>query len=563
MFVEKNQLIELLQKTHLFRSLSDEQIEQVANQFEPIPLEDGQLLFREGADATSFYIIFEGKVDVRRGRGKNETRLATLVAGDYFGEEGLIRSEKRTASIYAIGETVVLRLKAPQFQRLIQKFPAIRPNFEVAISSHHLNQHVRLDWLNKDEVVYLMVRKHRFFLFLHLILPVLATLAGAILFISLYAGNSQSVFLLSCTGVLWLLAIFWIAWSVLDWSNDYYIVTNQRVVWLERIAAIYDSRQEAPLYTVLSVGVQTDQVGRIFHYGDVMVRTYTGVIALRRVEHPQQIASLVEEHWFRAKTTSRKEEAVAMNRAIRERLGLGDTVQTNSQPPRKNQPTQVKPGLLQRWFANFFRIRYEEGDIVTYRKHWFVLIRRTWQPVFWMLLCLTIAVLRLFNKFTWLSIPTTLAITAFFGFIILLWYLYEYIDWRNDIYQVTPEQIVDIERKPLGREEKKSAPLESILSIEYERIGILGLVLNFGTVYITVGGTKFTFDYVYDPSQVQQDIFRRMNQRVARRKELEAQAERERVSEWFAVYHQNDDEIRRLENQNKSDPTRDFKGFSG
>lgn len=562
MSVDRESVIELLQKTHLFRSLTEEEIVQVAEQFEPIFLEDGQMIFRQGAAANSFYIIFDGRVDMRHGHDKTETRISSLVTGDYFGEEGLIRGGKRSVSAFANGNTIVLRLKGPQFHWLLQNFPDIRPNFEVAIHTHHLVQRVRLDWLGKDEVVYMMVRKHQMFLFLRLIFPVLATIAGGALFLSLYLGNMESIFLLSCTGILWVLAIFWIAWSILDWSNDYYIVTNQRVAWMEKIALLYDSRQEAPLYTILSVGVQTDQVGRIFNYGDVNVRTFTGTIILRRVEHPRQIASLVEEQWSRARVTSRKEEAAAMNRAIRERLGLGDTVQVKT-PGTKIKPVEVKPGLLQSWFANFFRIRFEEGNVVTYRKHWFILIQRTAVPGFLVLAFLTLFILRLFNVFTWLSVPATITTCAVFGLGCLLWYLYEYVDWRNDIYRVTPDQIMDIERKPLGTEEKRTAPLESILSIEYERIGLLGLILNFGTVYIVVGNTKFTFDYVYNPSQVQQDIFRRMDQRVTRKREAEAQAERDRVSEWFAVYHENEDEIRRLENQKKHGETRDFKGFSG
>jgi len=104
-------------------------------------------------------------------------------------------------------------------------------------------------------------------------------------------------------------------------------------------------------------------------------------------------------------------------------------------------------------------------------------------------------------------------------------------------YQITPEQILDIDKTPLGKEDKKAAPLENILSIQYERLGVLGLILNFGTVYITVGGTKFTFDYVYNPSEVQQDVFRRMAERVARKRKSEAESERERVSEWFVSYY--------------------------
>jgi hypothetical protein len=84
----------------------------------------------------------------------------------------------------------------------------------------------------------------------------------------------------------------------------------------------------------------------------------------------------------------------------------------------------------------------------------------------------------------------------------MLFWLYHYIDWSNDIYVVTSDQIFDIERKPLSREVKKSAKLENILSLRHDRIGIFGLMLNYGTVTINVGTEEFIFYGVYDPAQV-------------------------------------------------------------
>ena len=60
-------------------------------------------------------------------------------------------------------------------------------------------------------------------------------------------------------GITSVIVAAWAVWNYIDWGNDYYILTNQRVVWLEKVVGIYDSRQEAPLSTVLSVGVETDQ----------------------------------------------------------------------------------------------------------------------------------------------------------------------------------------------------------------------------------------------------------------------------------------------------------------
>jgi hypothetical protein len=129
----------------------------------------------------------------------------------------------------------------------------------------------------------------------------------------------------------------------------------------------------------------------------------------------------------------------------------------------------------------------------------------------------------------------------------LLWLWYVYTDWRNDTFQLTANQVIDIDRKPLGKESKRSAPLENILSIEYERNGFLPMLFNFGTVYITIGNTQLSFNDVYQPSIVQQDIFTRMGSHHEEKEQRHTEQERERVAEWFKVYH---DEL------HSTDPTR-------
>jgi hypothetical protein len=118
------------------------------------------------------------------------------------------------------------------------------------------------------------------------------------------------------------------------------------------------------------------------------------------------------------------------------------------------------------------------------------------------------------------------------------WWLYEYIDWRNDFFMVTDEQILDVYRKPLAREERRAAPLRSIQSIEFERLGLIGLFLNFGTVYIRVGDTQLTFDEVYNPSEVQRELFNRLASREYRDRLAEQQREQDRMSQWLSTYHQ-------------------------
>lgn len=204
----------------------------------------------------------------------------------------------------------------------------------------------------------------------------------------------------------------------------------------------------------------------------------------------------------------------------------------------------MEPGFLQELFADFFKVRIEQNGVVTYRKHWFVLLKSTWKPLLVSLVLLVIWIIRMADGFEFISKGGTLGFLSLLWFGMAMWMLYTYWDWRNDVYQITPEQIIDLDKKPFGTEEKKIAQLENILSIQYKRLGIPGILFNFGTVSISVGTNQFTFDEVYDPSRVQADLFRRMAEKQFRSKQTEINEERERVSDWIATYHEHQDEFR-------------------
>jgi hypothetical protein len=137
---------------------------------------------------------------------------------------------------------------------------------------------------------------------------------------------------------------------------------------------------------------------------------------------------------------------------------------------------------------------------------------------------------------------------------LLGWLIYEVMDWSNDQYQVTPEQIVDLDKKPFGTQSRNAAQLENILGTEYQRIGILGEIFNYGTVYITVGGSKLAFENVIDPASVQSDIDRRREARQAKQAAAKVAAERERMAEWLATYHLNAEQLRREEEKKNQKP---------
>jgi CRP-like cAMP-binding protein len=549
-----------LRKVHLFHDLKDEQLLQVGEKFSEVSFDAGQMILEQGVLADSFYLLYSGKVRVYRRRDGREEELATLVSGDYFGEMEIFgKRGPRSASISTLEASTVLRISSKDFSEILKTYPEIKPNIEIAIASRKLARKLRFKWLRKDEVVYFLARKHSFFLIQMLIVPALSLLFPLILFVWGFLANSTVAMSVSVIALVAILG--WIVWNIIDWGNDYYIVTNQRVVWLEKVVGLYDSRNEAPLTQILSVGVETDLVGRSLNYGNVLVRTFVGAIPFRHVLHPHQAAHMVEEYWHRTQQLSEQADKEAFKDALRQRLGLLKPTDGKEAAPKEEQKTVLprlyRPNIFKLFFANLFKMRLEEGPVITYRKHWFVLIQQVFWPsiILFGLLGLTVARIYALASNPDLGVIQTMAdgsrgvdtITVSLPLLmipVLLWWIYQYIDWTNDIFRVTNDQILDIDRKPFGTEERRAAPLDNILGTRYERIGFLGYLLNFGTVYIDVGSAKFAFEDVLDPAGVQSDLDSRRLMRISSKKDAERTSERDRMADWMAAYHQNVDAIR-------------------
>jgi hypothetical protein len=291
---------------------------------------------------------------------------------------------------------------------------------------------------------------------------------------------------------------------------------------------------------VLSVSVSTDFLGRSLGYGDVVIRTYTGQLTFHNVRLPKTMAAVIEEGWRRVRQARDREDREGVAEALRGRL---EPPAGQVEPPAEAGPPQLpieaaRPpeGVgLDHWT---FQVRFEQGSVITYRKHWAVLLRSIALPSVLVLLLVGIVgaaiggLIQLSSLGTGLLIVGALLVPAF-G-----WWAYRYVDWANDLYQITPEQIVDIYKRPLSRELRKVAPLENILGTQVQRRGILGLLLDYGDVVAEVGTAQFSFEGVYHPALVQQDIVRAQETLLERRREAARLQRRGELVEWFGAYHE-------------------------
>lgn len=544
MRIDIAEITELLQQTPLFARLQLQDLETLANLFQMQVIQDGEYIFIEGDSADAMYLLGDGRIRLEQVTTDGPVVIACLARGDIFGEEALLYDDPRYYQAISEGVCYVFRLNVEDFFAVNQAIPSVEDRLEVLIRSRRLSTQVSLPWLQSDEFIQVITRRHPAILWFKLLKVLLIGLV-VLLFSALLQWRwlPQRPYGWIMLGITIPAVILWLIWTYFDWRNDYFIMTNKRVAWIEKVAFLYESRKEAPLSTIMSVGIERSRIGSIFDFSDVVVLTYVGTIRLPTLGQADSIANLIEAFWHRSKTSSRREEALAMSRKLHEKLDLPWRADEDTQPVDKHAAEQKpaaelkEPGFLAWLFADFIRLRYEQDGAITYRKHWFLLVKKIFLPIVLQILLLALLIARIGGRFTFLPMTTMIIIILITMFIILVWMIYHFADWRNDIFKISMDQIIDIDRKPLGKIRRRAAPLENVLSIEYERLGIWGYLFNFGTVYITVGNTKLTFDHVYKPSEVQQDIFYRMGERLENIRQYEIESERERVSEWIASYH--------------------------
>lgn len=116
--------VELLRSVSLFASLHDIDLMQIALVTDERAFDTGSRLAAANEQGDELYIIARGEVSVRVPCDDgSEKTVACRVAGDYVGEMAIIRDERRTASLVANGEVLILVLSQANFRKILRDRP--------------------------------------------------------------------------------------------------------------------------------------------------------------------------------------------------------------------------------------------------------------------------------------------------------------------------------------------------------------------------------------------------------------------------------------------------------
>lgn len=109
----------------LFASLPEDERKQLIDRIEPQLFSSGQTVIEEGDFGDSIFFLKSGHARVVVHMLGKEIELATLSAGDVFGEMAFITGRPRTASVVAIDNLEVIELNRALLEEILEKYPDI------------------------------------------------------------------------------------------------------------------------------------------------------------------------------------------------------------------------------------------------------------------------------------------------------------------------------------------------------------------------------------------------------------------------------------------------------
>lgn len=118
-----------LAKIGFFSALSKSELQKVAQWTDEVEVPAGTMLASEGRFAHEFFVIEDGAAAVTQD-GK---RIAELGPGDFFGEIGLIETQRRTATVTASTPMRLVAMFEREFRQMEREMPAVADRVRAAI----------------------------------------------------------------------------------------------------------------------------------------------------------------------------------------------------------------------------------------------------------------------------------------------------------------------------------------------------------------------------------------------------------------------------------------------
>jgi CRP-like cAMP-binding protein/uncharacterized membrane protein YdbT with pleckstrin-like domain len=575
-----------LQGVDLFANLPDQHLRLLTGYVSLVYHRPGDIVARQGEPANSLMILDEGEAVVRLQIGRGQPRSVTYFKayrgaaapfakssageGNYLGAHALLADEMRGATVEVTRPSAWIVLNREDFKRFMAD-AGLSPD-DLGKDQPAAVQSSAAPSTSEDSLpLPYKVRRHWIYP-VSRILPVV--MFGLIVFVLVAAGAAAGLppglqGLLLAVGVMVLLFVaFLIVYRFVDWLNDTYEVTNEAVIHTEKKLFFSEERYEIPLQQIQNVNILVGILGQLLDYGNVGIDTAAarGQIDFTIIPEPALVQDLIQKASVQARSGLGIQQRESIRKQLEDQLNperlkpsVPDSVlmqpQIEAEPP--------PPGRFGRFrsFRGWFpRFEIREDDQVIWRKHWINLLQRTGLQAIFMLLAayLLFAFTLAFVTAAFGLAPILLPPVAWIGFVgwlflliivlgiaAILWFIYQYVDWRNDIYIVTDDEVIDVERNLaiypfffLHTESRRQASLANVQYVDLNIPHPLAMILNYGNVIVQTAGAEGTLDFLFvsNPRRVHDEILRRLGAYQDAQRERQFQQRWGDMPQWFETY---------------------------
>ena len=128
-------MVAAMRPVPILQPLNDEELLALAKRVKSKYFGRGEVLVRQGEEGDSFFIIRSGRVavSVEDARGE-QTVVAHLESGDFFGEGSLLTGEPRTATITTTEDTKAILIDKTGFSDILKQNPSIAESLSVILA---------------------------------------------------------------------------------------------------------------------------------------------------------------------------------------------------------------------------------------------------------------------------------------------------------------------------------------------------------------------------------------------------------------------------------------------
>lgn len=547
----------ILAKTPLFQNLTPEETAHLAGYTMQLHYNRShRTVVRKNKNDDYYYVLVKGyAVATRQDPQTGQSSPYPLTPGAAFGEAGVLLGDPAAETVETTSPTDWLRIHRQDFALFLEAHPSAQERLFLPYDVQVRLEKARKIWpWQEDGEVILCQRRRHIIVLLRRMIFWLAFLLAFVIIIALidWVVASPPVWAqLVLIIVVFLASFAALAWIVIDYRNDYHIVTSRRVAHVEKVVLFTDKRLSAPLDKIQDLQISRTFWARFLGYGHLTIATAAeeGHILFDYLPGADEVYELLIQEMDRAKIGSMADNEEIIRQELQDRLHLGLEERLDRRALLETYTSEaLRPSLTSRLpFNRLLGLQQEKGNRWVWRKHWLgLLVSISWSLLVVLFLVFVILFLigNIFLKI--IEVPVMGYIVVFplvfvllAVFMSLLWW--RWTDWRNDLYIVTDQRIEHIERKPLWFDDDRMVlSLERVQNVEYRKRGPVAHLLNYGDVIIQTAAAegRVVFRFVPEPDQVQAIIFHRietyrLNQATQRQKRQKSD-----FSDWLAAYHQ-------------------------